>query len=79
MMPLRLSKNGMTHIIKFDPERTVLEELRATADQLREILPKDDMLIVLPYGVDLLMDVPVDELIVIRNHLNEIINSRSFS
>lgn len=69
---------GMIHILKFDPEIIPLDSLETYFKNLKEVLDKDDIVITFPYGIDFLYNIPIDEVINMRNQLNEIINSRVF-
>ena len=69
---------GMIHILKFDSETIPLDSLETYFKNLKEVLDKDDIVIAFPYGIDFLYNIPIDEVINMRNQLDEIINSRVF-
>lgn len=67
----------MFNIIKFDINKIDVNTVYEIANNLKSVLDDGDTIIVLPYGIDILLDVPIEEIISIRNSLNEIIKSRS--
>lgn len=68
----------MIHIIKYDPYKISVESIKNSYDILRQYLPENDELFCVPYGMDILMDVPIEAIIKLRNDLNEIINARTY-
>ena len=67
----------MFNILKVDTNKIELNEAYDIALELRKVLGKDDAVLVLPYGIDILLDVPIEEIISIRDTLNSVIESRS--
>ena len=67
----------MIHIVKYDINRVKLENVFSEYKKITELFP-DDKFIVLPYGIDILFDVPLEQLIETRNLLNSIIDKRSY-
>ena len=67
----------MINILKIDTNRVEVEETYDLVKGLQEVLDEKDSIIVLPYGIDLLLDVPIEEVISVRDSLNRIIESRS--
>lgn len=65
------------HLVKFDPETVEVAKVHEAVKQIKKMF-KQDLVIAYPYGLDLLLDIPVEEIIKMRNELNEIINERSF-
>jgi len=67
----------MINILKVDTNKIDIDTTYKIATQLRKVLNEEDVVLVLPYGIDILLDVPIEEIISIRDNLNEIIKSRS--
>ncbi len=67
----------MINILKVDTNKIDTDTTYKVATQLRKVLNEEDVVLVLPYGIDVLLDVPIEEIISIRDNLNEIIKSRS--
>ncbi len=67
----------MFNILKFDINKIDVNTVYEIANDLKSVLDDGDTIIALPYGIDILLDVPIEEIISIRNSLNEIIESRS--
>lgn len=67
----------MINILKVDTNKIDIDTTYKIATQLRKVLNEEDVVLVLPYGIDVLLDVPIEEIISIRDNLNEIIKSRS--
>ena len=65
----------MVNILYFDPARTVTEDIPEICDYLQKALPEDTIL-ALPYGMSLMMDVPIEELINIRDLINALIKMK---
>lgn len=65
----------MVNILYFDPFRTVTEDIPEIYDQLQKVLP-EDTIIALPYGMSLMMDVPVEELMYMRDSINALIKMK---
>lgn len=65
----------MVNILYFDPFRTVVEDIPEICDYLQKTLP-EDTIIALPYGMSLMMDVPVEELINIRDLIDALIKTK---
>lgn len=68
----------MICILKYDPNKIDLSSIYESFNNLRKALSEGDKLYAIPYGMDMLMDVPIEEIIKIRNDLNEIINARTY-
>jgi len=67
----------MINILKVDTNKIDTDTTYKIATQLHKVLNEEDVVLVLPYGIDVLLDVPIEEIISIRDNLNEIIKSRS--
>ena len=65
----------MTHIVKYDINRVKLENVFSEYKKMTELFPGDKF-IVLPYGIYILFDVPLEQLIETRDLLNSIIDKR---
>ena len=61
----------MFHIIKFDRNEYHPDEISNLTEGLQNILPKNDKVLILPYGIDFLIDIPKEELIFIRDTINK--------
>lgn len=68
----------MIYILKYDPNKIDLNSVYESFNSLRKSLSEEDKMYAIPYGMDILMDVPIEEIIKIRNDLNEIINARTY-
>jgi len=68
----------MICILKYDPNKIDLNSVYESFNNLRKSLSEGDKIYAIPYGMDILMDVPIEEIIKIRNELNEIINARTY-
>ena len=68
----------MICILKYDPNKIDLNSVYESFNNLRKNLSEGDKIYAIPYGMDILMDVPIEEIIKIRNELNEIINARTY-
>lgn len=67
----------MINILKVDTNKVDIDTACRAAEQLRKVLNEEDVILVLPYGIDILLDVPIEEIISIRDNLDKIIKSRS--
>lgn len=67
----------MINILKVDTNKVDIDTACRAAAQLHKALNEEDVVLVLPYSIDVLLDVPIEEIISIRDNLNEIIKSRS--
>lgn len=65
------------HLLRFDLNKYSPEDITKVFDNIKSILTEEDILIGLPYGFNLDLDIPVEGLIEIRNQLNEIIDERT--
>ena len=68
----------MIYILKYDPNKIALEDVSESFVNLRKVLSEEDKIYAMLYGMDILMDVPIEEIIKIRNELNEVINARTY-
>lgn len=68
----------MICILKYDPNKIDLSSIYENFNNLRKALSEEDKIYAIPYGMDILMDVPIEEIIKIRNELNEVINARTY-
>ena len=68
----------MICILKYDPNKIDLDSVQESFNNLRKVLSEEDKIYAIPYGMDILMDTPIEEIIKLRNDLNEIINARTY-
>lgn len=67
----------MICILKYDPNTIDLNSVYESFNNLRKSLSDEDKIYAIPYGMDILIDAPIEEIIKIRDELNEIINART--
>ena len=67
----------MICILKYDLNQIDVNSVYEVFTSLRNSLSEEDKLYAIPYGIDILIDAPIEEIINIRNELNEIINART--
>ena len=65
----------MVNILYFDPFSTIVEDIAEIYDQLQKVLPEDTV-IALPYGMSLMMNIPMEELINIRDLIDALIKMK---
>ena len=66
----------MINVFMFDIDKYYMDEVKQMVDHLKEVLPEEDILIAIPKGTNLYLDVPIDVLYYYRKMLDDIIEER---
>lgn len=65
----------MFHILKFDLEKYSPEDISSACKQIAEMIPKEDRVLAMPYGLDWIQDYPIEALKSLYNYIGEYINN----
>lgn len=66
----------MINVFMFDIDKYYMDEVKQMVDHIKECLPEDDVLIAIPRGTNLYLDVPIDVLYYYRKMFDDIIEER---
>ena len=66
----------MIDIFYYDIDKYDIDEIRQMYDNVKKALPEEDVLIAIPKGINLYLDVPIDTLYYYRKMLDDIIEER---
>lgn len=66
----------MINVFMFDIDKYYMDEVKQMVDHLKEVLPEEDVLIAIPKGTNLYLDVPIEAIYQYRKMLDDIIEER---
>lgn len=69
----------MINILNYDIDKYDIDEIKTMYDKIKEILPKEDILIAMPKNCNLYLDVPIETLYYYRQMFDDIIEERQRS
>lgn len=69
----------MINVLNFDIDKYDMDEVRIMFENIKKVLPEEDVLIALPKNCNLYFDVPIEVLCCYRQLLDDIIEDRKRS
>ena len=66
----------MINIFNFDLDKYDMDQVKNMFDKIKEVLPEDDILIAIPKGCNLYLDVPIETLYYYRKMFDDLIEER---
>ena len=66
----------MVNIFSFDIDKYNLDEVQKIYNTIKDALPSEDILIVIPKGCNLYLDIPIETLYYYRQMFDELIDER---
>lgn len=71
-----MTNTTMINVFSYNSDQYAIDEIKSMVDQIKEILPPEDILIAIPKHCDFYHDVPIETLYYYRKMFDDIIEER---